>query len=537
MEEGAAAGSSSGAAAAQGHGAAVSSESGGTNLIKLAFEEIHSNYTGLPRLLRLLSVANQGLPTKRKSANASFGSKRSRIGGRGVDRALDNFLSTPNLYMPQRDGGDAHTNSGQPMEIESNQDGESSKESRAQISLASTQATATPALPTPPSSDIKIVSLDAARECLKLIREEGRLGLMEKVQECTKTLLNSEKLPQCDAKDMLRAELSLSQGEWLAQAKSESDATVKSMRTDLANAKSTMIKESIRECHLVLGDVLLKQGDLAAAVKSYVSARDYCTTTKHHLQMCTNVIRASLYLEHYGHIDSYASKAMDKIKQAEKQKDSSVNGSALDSARAQVKCGRALSMLTGRNFRAAARHFVEIPSSAASSVSEMINPEDVALYGSVCILAAYSRQEMKAVLDNEQSFREYLELSNPAREMLSSFVNYNYDACFKCLKELEARFKLDMYIGPHATVLYKRIRDGALVQYVKPHISVDLTKMAACFQTTFEGLCEELVELISKGDLKARINIAERLRARRLDARLACLKGWVEIGNIFVALT
>jgi hypothetical protein len=61
--------------------------------------------------------------------------------------------------------------------------------------------------------------------------------------------------------------------------------------TDLKNYKSNSIKESIRRGHDDLGDHYLDCGDLANALKCYSKARDYCTSGKHVVQMCLNVIK------------------------------------------------------------------------------------------------------------------------------------------------------------------------------------------------------------------------------------------------------
>lgn len=53
------------------------------------------------------------------------------------------------------------------------------------------------------------------------------------------------------------------------------------------------IKESIRRGHDDLGDHYLDCGDLSNALKCYSRARDYCTSFKHIINMCLNVIKVS----------------------------------------------------------------------------------------------------------------------------------------------------------------------------------------------------------------------------------------------------
>ena len=51
-------------------------------------------------------------------------------------------------------------------------------------------------------------------------------------------------------------------------------------------------------------------GDLANALKCYSRARDYCTSGRHVMSMCINVIKVSVYLQNWSHVISYVNKAL-----------------------------------------------------------------------------------------------------------------------------------------------------------------------------------------------------------------------------------
>lgn len=58
----------------------------------------------------------------------------------------------------------------------------------------------------------------------------------------------------------------------------------------------------------------------------------------------------------------------------------------------------------------AARKFVEVAPELGSSFDRVVSPEDIAVYGGLCALATFSREEMKRkVLDNT-SFKHFLDL-------------------------------------------------------------------------------------------------------------------------------
>jgi COP9 signalosome complex subunit 1 len=61
--------------------------------------------------------------------------------------------------------------------------------------------------------------------------------------------------------------------------------------------KCFKLQESIRRGHDDLGDHFLDCGDLANALKCYSRARDYCTSGRHVVNMCVNVIKVSVYLQ------------------------------------------------------------------------------------------------------------------------------------------------------------------------------------------------------------------------------------------------
>lgn len=106
---------------------------------------------------------------------------------------------------------------------------------------------------------------------------------------------------------------------WAESTRKKALLKLEKLDTDLKNYKGNSIKESIRwgqtECltfffvcdavpvlknkHLLvfrrghddLGDHYLDCGDLSNALKCYSRARDYCTSAKHVINMCLNVIK------------------------------------------------------------------------------------------------------------------------------------------------------------------------------------------------------------------------------------------------------
>lgn len=96
---------------------------------------------------------------------------------------------------------------------------------------------------------------------------------------------------------------------WIEARNKKGAHKLEKLDNDLKNYKMNSIKESIRRGHDDLGDQYLSCGDLSNALKCYSRARDYCTSGKHVVNMCLNVIKVSIYLQNWSHVQSYVAKA------------------------------------------------------------------------------------------------------------------------------------------------------------------------------------------------------------------------------------
>lgn len=97
--------------------------------------------------------------------------------------------------------------------------------------------------------------------------------------------------------------------QWIEQKTKKAALKLEKLDSDLKNYKSNSIKESIRRGHDDLGDHYLDCGDLSNALKCYSRARDYCTSGKHVVNMCLNVIKVSVYLQNWTHVLNFVNKA------------------------------------------------------------------------------------------------------------------------------------------------------------------------------------------------------------------------------------
>jgi len=272
--------------------------------------------------------------------------------------------------------------------------------------------------------------------------------------------------------------------------------------------------------HNDLGDFHYNRGDLNAALKCYVRTRDYCTTSKHIIQMCLNVIKVSIELGNYAHVVNYVAKAEQTPDLTDKV------------VVAKLKVCAGLANLENRKYKMAARKLLETTIDLNNNFTEVLSPQDVAMYGGLCALATFDRADLKKKVIDNASFRNFLELTPELREIINDFYASRYASCLKYLDKIKPKLQLDIHLHEHVEPLYQKIRNKALIQYFSPFISVDLNTMAAAFNTNVAGLEKELSRLIMDNSIQARIDSHnKRLYARTTDQRSATFEKTIGMGE------
>ncbi|KAI9989551.1 hypothetical protein PInf_019836 [Phytophthora infestans] len=297
------------------------------------------------------------------------------------------------------------------------------------------------------------------------------------------------------------------------------------LEQELNSYKSTMIKESIRMGHNDLGDFYYNLGDLASALKSFAQARDYCTTDKHIIEMCLNVSKVALHMRNFGHVTNY----LTKLEQVSSSQSDPILKSKISSASGLVA-------LHDKNYHAAASKFIECSAEIGASYNEVLHAEDIALYGGICALASFKREELKEKVINNSSFKAFLELLPWLRELITDFYSSNYASCLQTLEQMKPELKLDLYLCEHVENLCKEIRSRGIIQYFYPYLSVDLHQMARTFNTPIADLEKEICDLIAAERLHARMDSYQKvLHAYHPNQRAATYDRAFEVGRKYAA--
>ncbi|KAI8834300.1 26S proteasome subunit RPN7-domain-containing protein [Chytridium lagenaria] len=358
--------------------------------------------------------------------------------------------------------------------------------------------------------------LNSLRKCahlqidaLKLALEETKKSTLSTakynhIYQTLHALLSSLGSPQVDA-DL----------DWLDTTSRHVRTQLEKLEVELKDYKNNLIKESIRMGHQDLGDLYYQAGDFQNSLKSYSRTRDYCTTSKHMVDMCMNAIKVSFCMMNTAHVHSYAAKAEGTIDSPEKPL-----------LVGKLRCYLALANLDAAKYRVAARALLEIPFELSSSLPDVLTPSDIAIYGGLCALASFDRDELKR--------KAFVETEPRIREVLSSFHNSNYNTCLKVLKSMKSELLLDLFLHSHVDALLESIRQKAMVQYFSPFLSVDITKMAVAFDTTVGSLEQELASLIVSNQLQARIDSHNKVLKRKMeDQRTKVFEKAVKLGVDF----
>ena len=253
---------------------------------------------------------------------------------------------------------------------------------------------------------------------------------------------------------------------WIDQVEKQTAQKQDKLEAELNGYKANLIKESIRMGHSFLGEFFYEKGDLDAALKCYIRTRDYCTTGKHVVTMCMNVIKVGIELENYMHVLNYVQKA--------EQTPDSQDGDIPN----KLRSAAGLAHLSSKKFKMAARKFLAVSADLDTTYSEVIAPQDVAIYGALCALATFDRAEIKTKIIDSVSFRNLLELVPEVREAVNDFYTSKYASCLLALESLKGDLQYDIHLHTHVGALCHQIREKALIQYTIPFTTVILDSMS-----------------------------------------------------------
>ncbi|EKD20537.1 26S proteasome subunit RPN7 [Drepanopeziza brunnea f. sp. 'multigermtubi' MB_m1] len=288
---------------------------------------------------------------------------------------------------------------------------------------------------------------------------------------------------------------------WVEKQGKINQAETTRLEAELKGYKNNLIKESIRMGHEDLGKHYQAIGDLHKAFEAYTRMRQDISMAKQIVDVSKHLIEVSIEQRNYVAVASNLQKIQGTL------------GSPDDDRSLQpfLCTAQGLCHLDAADYYSAARKFLSVEAGMGSSCSTFISPNDVAVYGGLCALATMDRNELQTKVLENSNFRTYLELEPHIRRAISSFVNGRYTACLEVLEAYRSDYLLDLHLQKHIDELHQLVRTKSIVQYFVPFSCVTLESLDAAFAAPGKTIEKELVAMITKKELDARIDTQNRL--------------------------
>lgn len=247
-------------------------------------------------------------------------------------------------------------------------------------------------------------------------------------------------------------------------------------------------------------------GELGKAYEAFSRMRQDISVSKHIIDVSRNLIEVAVEQKNWIAVSSNVSKIKAVVTPTEADR----------TLQPYITVAEGLALMDSGDYLGAANQFLATEAGMGSSSNTIMSPNDVAVYGGLCALATMDRNELhKRVLENSK-FRTYLELEPHIRRAITFFVNSRYSACLSTLEAYRADYLLDIYLQKHVEELYHLIRSKSIVQYFIPFSCVTLDSLNTAFAGPGKTIDKELVMMIQRKELEARIDTQNRVSTSML---------------------
>uniref|UniRef100_F1KXA4 COP9 signalosome complex subunit 1 n=1 Tax=Ascaris suum TaxID=6253 RepID=F1KXA4_ASCSU len=346
-------------------------------------------------------------------------------------------------------------------------------------------------------------------------------------------------LPQCDS-------------QWIETTNAKAQARLEMLSADFKRQKDEGVKESTRRAMDDLFQQQIQMGHIQDAVKLYGRGmREYCTSTKHVIQMLLNWIEVTIHLSQWHRVEPLMTQVERAINEAVESESVAVSSTTrvgryamnasqtasknmkelIETSKAKIAAVIALYGLNSKNFKAVAEKCLQIDLDYFNYPS-LLCAKDIAIFGTFCALATFERSELKEKVLASALFRKFLESEPKLVELLQKFCRSEFGTCLDIMEEVRDHLLLNMYLSPHVKEIYHLIRRRAIVQYFTPYAVADISHMAEVFRVSVQEMEDELVELIENDGISARIDSYNKIiRAKNRDQRAATYTEVLNVGE------
>lgn len=286
--------------------------------------------------------------------------------------------------------------------------------------------------------------------------------------------------------------------EWAKSVDESITAESATLEARLLNAKSSAIKESIRQIYNELGLLHEKWGKSTESLKYFLRSRDYCTTPQHHVDCALQIIVSSINSDQRYNASSFVNKV------CELTNDPGTIG--------KMSIISGVLAMMDKQYTVACAKFLSCEYFVGNEISEIITSKDVVLYSVVSFFIVLTRLRLTEVLASNKLFvKNYLNLDSQLKTFVTEIGSGKFHETSKILSILKTKLQEDLYLCTHADEITALILDQFLVQYLEPYELIALPQIAESFGLPQEVIENRLIELISSGKLMAKIDSEREL--------------------------
>ena len=127
-----------------------------------------------------------------------------------------------------------------------------------------------------------------------------------------------------------------------------------------------------------------------------------------------------------------------------------------------------------------------------------------------------TRKELKQNVLTSSSLIQLLEEQPDTADIFENYLNGKFQRFQAQLTSIEKKLQYDQFFGVHIkTDVFLAIRTKTLQQYVKPYKVIDMREIAQAFGLPLDEIESNLSELITSGQIKAKIDSHKKLLISR----------------------
>ncbi|KAI5292977.1 hypothetical protein KEM52_005930 [Ascosphaera acerosa] len=260
---------------------------------------------------------------------------------------------------------------------------------------------------------------------------------------------------------------------WETRTTTQNKVAADRLMRESSGYMGNLIKDSIRMCYSDMAEHFYRTGDLAACVRALSRMREYCTTVSQVMAVLFRSATVAVNRQNWPELGG----VLARLASSEMQRPRGHDSEGVGRARLAALQGLYCMCSTPPSYRDAALHFLDAGRLPAEQLSDVLTPNDVAVYGALCALASLDRAELGARLLQNAAFAPILQLEPHLRHAVKFFCKSKFAACFEILQTYRVDYLLDLHLAPHVDALYRLIRVEAVQQYLQPFKSIRIATL------------------------------------------------------------